>query len=458
VRQTTDEDSSASAGVAFPNTAAWRSTPRTVSLQESYRSVAVPRTGAWDRKLLAFAGPGFLVAVGYMDPGNWATDLAAGSAFGYRLLAVVLLSSLMAMVLQALAVRLGIATGRDLAQACRDRFSPPISFGLWVLAEIGICACDLAELLGTALGLKLLLGVPLLLGVCLTTLDVILVLALQRGGFRRLEAIVVSLMVVVGACFAVQVALARPVWGEVVAGFVPTQDLVTDPRMVYLAIGILGATIMPHNLYLHSSIVQTRRFDLDDMGRRLAARMVTWDSTLALTLAMLINAAILVLAAASFHANGAMHVNDISQAHTLLTPLLGAGAAALFAIALLAAGQNASVTATLAGQIVMEGFLRLRLSPWKRRLLTRLLAVVPAIAVIGLNGERALGDLLILSQVVLSLQLPFAVVPLAWLTGDRARMGPLVSPAWLQVLAWAIGLVIVALNLTLLKGVFESLL
>jgi manganese transport protein len=457
VRQSADETTSPSAGTAFPNASAWRSTPRTVSLQESYRSVAVPRTGSWDRKLLAFAGPGFLVAVGYMDPGNWATDLAAGSAFGYRLLAVVLLSSLMAIVLQALAARLGIATGRDLAQACRDRFSPPVSFALWVLAEIGICACDLAELLGTALGLKLLLGIPLLLGVCLTTLDVMLVLALQRGGFRRLEAVVISLLILVGACFAVQVTLARPDWSQVAAGFVPSGELVADPRMLYLAIGILGATIMPHNLYLHSSIVQTRRFDLDNAGRKLAARMAAWDSGLALLLAMMVNAAILVLAAATFHATGATTVTDISQAHTMLAPLLGGGAAVLFAVALLAAGQNASVTATLAGQIVMEGFLRLRLEPWKRRLATRLLAVIPAIIVIGLNGERALGDLLILSQVILSLQLPFAVVPLAWLTGDHARMGELVSPRWLRALAWAIALVIVVLNATLLKGVVETL-
>jgi manganese transport protein len=456
LRQTTDEDSSPFAGAAFPNAAAWRSTPRTVSLQESYRSVAVPRTGSWGRKLLAFAGPGFLVAVGYMDPGNWATDLAAGSGFGYRLLAVVLLSSLMAIVLQALAARLGIATGRDLAQACRDRFSPPVSFALWVLAEIGICACDLAELLGTALGLKLLLGIPLLLGVCLTTLDVMLVLALQRGGFRKLEAIIVSLLILVGVCFAVQIALARPVWSQVATGFVPSSQIISDPRMLYLAIGILGATIMPHNLYLHSSIVQTRRFDLDEMGRRLAARMAAWDSSLALILAMLVNAAILVLAAATFHAAGANEVTDISQAHTLLTPMLGAGAATLFAVALLAAGQNASVTATLAGQIVMEGFLRLRLSPWKRRLATRLVAVIPAILVIGLHGEKALGDLLILSQVILSLQLPFAVVPLAWLTGDSARMGRLVSPAWLQGLAWLIAMVIAVLNLTLLNGLLQS--
>ena len=296
MRQDADNDSRV--GEAFPNPSAWRSSPTSVSLEESYRSVAVPRTGSWGRKLFAFAGPGFLVAVGYMDPGNWATDLAAGSAFGYRLLAVVLLSSLMAIVLQALAARLGIATGRDLAQACRDRFSPPVSFALWVLAEIGICACDLAELLGTALGLKLLLGIPLLFGVCLTTLDVMLVLALQRGGFRRLEAIVVSLLLLVGACFAVQLVLARPDWSHVAAGFIPSAELVSDPRMLYLAIGILGATIMPHNLYLHSSIVQTRRFRLDEAGRRLAARMATWDSTLALLLAMLVNAAILVLAAA----------------------------------------------------------------------------------------------------------------------------------------------------------------
>lgn len=456
MRQATDAPATPG-GPAFPHAEAWRSTPHTVSLEENYRSIAVPRTGSWGRRLLAFAGPGFLVAVGYMDPGNWATDLAAGSAFGYRLLAVVLLSSLMAIVLQALAARLGIATGRDLAQACRDRFSPPVSFGLWILAEIGICACDLAELLGTALGLKLLFGVPLLLGVCLTALDVMLVLALQRGGFRRLEALVLSLLVLVGVCFSVQVALARPDWRQLAAGFVPSAELITDPKMLYLAIGILGATIMPHNLYLHSSIVQTRRFGLDAAGRRSAAHMAAWESSLSLLLAMLINAAILVLAAATFHSVGRTDVTDIAQAHTMLVPLLGAGAAALFAVALLAAGQNASLTATLAGQIVMEGFVRLRLAPWKRRLVTRLIAIVPAFAIIALNGERALGELLILSQVILSLQLPFAVAPLVWLTSDRARMGALVSPRWLRWLAWTIALVIIGLNLTLLGQVFTGL-
>jgi manganese transport protein len=456
MRQSSDDGASPTTGSVFTNPAAWRSTPAAASLPETFRSVAVPRTRSFIRRLMAFAGPGFLVAVGYMDPGNWATDLAAGSAFGYRLLAVVLLSSLMAIVLQTLAARLGVATGRDLAQACRDRFSPPVGFALWVLAEIGICACDLAELLGTALGLKLLFGVPLLLGVCLTTLDVMVVLALQRRGFRKLEAAVVALLLLIGACFAIQVALARPDWAAVAAGFVPQGGIVSDPSQLYLAIGILGATIMPHNLYLHSSIVQTRRFSLDEAGRRMAARMATLESGLALSLAMLVNAAILILAAATFHAAGAGHVADIAQAHAMLAPMLGTGAAILFAVALLAAGQNASVTATLAGQIVMEGFLRLKLAPWKRRLLTRLLAVIPAIVVIGLHGEKAMGDLLILSQVVLSLQLPFAVAPLVWLTGDKARMGSLVSPPWLRLLAWTIALVIITLNLTLLAALVRA--
>jgi manganese transport protein len=419
------------------------------SLPEAFRTVEVPSTGL-ARKLVAFIGPGFLVAVGYMDPGNWATDLAAGSAFGYRLLAVVLLSSIMAILLQALAARLGIATGADLAQACRRYFSPPVNRVLWVLAEIGICACDLAELLGTALGLKLLFGIPLFIGVCLTCVDVLLILALQRYGFRKLESFVIALMAVIVLCFAAQLALASPDLGEVARGFVPTTPIVTDPAMLYVAIGILGATVMPHNLYLHSSIIQTRRYPLTPAGRREAARFATLESSVTLTLAMFINAAILILAAATFHAGGYGEVAEIADAHQMLTPLLGPAAAMLFAVALLASGQNASITATLAGQIVMEGFVRLRLAPWKRRLVTRAIAATPAILVVGIQGESGVGELLILSQVILSFQLPFAVVPLVAFTADRRKMGELASPRAVTVAAWAVAALIVLLNVTLL--------
>jgi manganese transport protein len=417
------------------------------------RSLPGPGRGFW-RRLLAFIGPGYLVAVGYMDPGNWATDIAGGSAFGYTLLSVVLLSSLMAMLLQGLALRLGIATGRDLAQACRDRFSRPVVLALWLLCEVAIIACDLAEVVGTAIALKLLFGLPLLAGALLTTLDTLLVLLLQRYGFRRLEAFIMSLLAIIALCFAVELALAQPVWGDVLKGLMPTTEIVTNPQMLLIAIGILGATVMPHNLYLHSALVQTRRVEPTVAGKQEATRLATIDSTVALVLAFFVNAAILIVAAAAFHVAGRNDVADIEQAHALLAPLLGVPvASAIFAVALLASGQNSTVTATLAGQIVMEGFLELRLPPWLRRMVTRLLAVVPAVVVLAIFGDGGTTPLLILSQVVLSLQLPFAVLPLVLFTGDRRLMGALVTPPAWRVLAWLVAAAIVGLNLTLLADV-----
>jgi manganese transport protein len=425
----------------------WQQPAGAVSLPEVHGTIAVPLTGGFWRKLFAFAGPGYLVAVGYMDPGNWATDLAGGARYGYRLLSVIMISNLMAILLQALAARLGIASGRDLAQACRDSYSKPVAIGLWIVCEIAIAACDLAEVIGAAIALHLLFGLPLIWGVCLTGLDTLVVLALQHRGFRYVEALVVALIFCIAACFAVEIVLARPDVGALVAGFVPTPRIVADPDMLYIAIGILGATVMPHNLYLHSSIVQTRKYSDTVTSKREAIRFATIDSTVALMSALFINSAILVMAAAVFHRTGHQEVADITVAHALLAPLLGLkAAAALFAIALLLSGQNATLTGTLAGQIVMEGFLRLRLRPWLRRLVTRLLAIVPAILVIGAYGEGGAGPLLILSQVILSLQLPFAVFPLVAFTGDRRKMGDFASPGWLRALAWPVAVVIAALN------------
>lgn len=428
--------------------------PALPSLSEVHRSLPVVRQGPFWRKLLAFGGPGYLVAVGYMDPGNWATDIAGGSAFGYTLLSVILLSNLMAILLQALAVRLGIATGLDLAQACRAHYPPPVALALWVLCELAIVACDLAELIGTAIALNLLFGIPLVWGVCLTAVDVLLVLLLQRKGFRYLEAFIISLLLVIAGCFGLQILMARPDAAGVLAGLVPTTAIVTDPAMLYVAIGILGATVMPHNLYLHSAIVQTRRFEPTVAGRRQAIRFATLDSTIALMLALFINAAILIVAASVFHAEGRTDVAEIQDAYHLLAPMLGVPAAStLFAIALLASGQNSAVTATLAGQVVMEGFLRLRLAPWLRRMITRLLAIVPAVIVAALYGESGTARLLILSQVILSMQLPFAVVPLVRFTADRATMGVFASAWWLRSLAWAVAALIIGLNLKLLADV-----
>ncbi len=427
----------------------WRKDRGEAPLSEVHRSIALP-TGSW-RRFAAFLGPGYMVAVGYMDPGNWATSLAGGSRFGYALLVVALVSNLMAIVLQALCARLAIASGRDLAQACRDAFPRYISIPLWIAAETAIIATDIAEVIGTAIGLNLLFGVPLELGVLITALDVFLILWLQNKGFRWLEAFIVTLLGVIAVCFAIQIALADPDWGGVIRGFAPTTQILTNPAMLYLALGILGATVMPHNLYLHSAIVQTRDYGDSLPEKREALKFATWDSTIALTFALLVNASILILAAASFNAAGQTDVVELGQAHLLLGPLLGAGIApSLFAIALLACGLNSTVTATLAGQAVMEGFLQIRLPPALRRLITRGLAIIPAAAVTLIYGASGTGRLLILTQVVLSLQLSFAVVPLVMFTADRRKMGALVAPRWLVMLASLIAVVIVALNLKLL--------
>jgi manganese transport protein len=426
------------------------------SLPESYRTVAVPPSGAaWWRKLGAFAGPGYLVAVGYMDPGNWATGIAGGSAFGYTLLSVILLSNLMAMVLQALAAKLGIVTGLDLAQACREHYSRPVRWFLWVMCELAIIATDLAEVIGTAIALQLLFGIPLIWGVCLTALDVFLILALQRRGFRRLEAFIISLLVIIGGCFMVELLLSQPSLAGIASGLVPDAEVVTNPAMLFIAIGIIGATVMPHNLYLHSSIVQTRSFERSETGKKEAVRFATIDSCIALGFALFINGAILILAASTFHVAGRTDVAEIQDAHQLLAPMLGAGiASTLFAVALLASGQNSTITATLAGQIVMEGFLHIRLPAWLRRLVTRLIAIVPAAVVAMMYGTSGTAKLLVLSQVILSLQLPFAVVPLVKFTSDRTKMGAFVNPVWLKTVAWTISTLIIALNLKLLHDFF----
>lgn len=424
------------------------------SLGAMHASVAVPRGGLGWRRFLAFLGPGYMVSVGYMDPGNWATDIAGGSHFGYLLLSVILLSNLMAIVLQGLAARLGIATGLDLAQACRAHYSKPVNLLLWLACEAAIVACDLAEVIGTAIALKLLFGIPLTAGAIITSIDALLVLYLMRRGFRALEAFVIALLTVIFVCFLVQIVLAAPPLREVLAGFIPRTQVVTDPAALYLAIGIIGATVMPHNLYLHSSIVQTRAYERTDQGRRSALRWALADSTIALSLALFVNAAILILAAAVFHAHGRTDVQEIEQAHELLAPMLGVGlASTLFAVALLASGINSTVTATLAGQIVMEGFLHLRLPSWARRLLTRGLAIIPVVAVTSLYGEQGTAKLLVLSQVVLSMQLPFAVIPLVRFVTDKRRMGPLVVRRGLAWLAWAIAALIVVLNLKLLADI-----
>jgi manganese transport protein len=427
-----------------------------VSLPEVHRTIPVPKSLGFWRKMLAFSGPGYLVAVGYMDPGNWATDLAGGSAFGYTLLSVVLLSSLMAILLQTLSARLGIVTGRDLAQACRDEYSRPVGIGLWVLAEIGICACDLAEVIGSAIALNLLFSIPLVIGVCVTALDVLVVMLLQNRGFRYLETLVISLIVIIGGCFLLEVVFSRPSPLEVLAGFVPRSEILNNPGMLYVAIGILGATVMPHNLYLHSSIIQTRKYEQNAEGKREAIRFATLDATFALTIALFINAAILIVSAATFHTRGQHDVAEIQDAYQLLSGTLSVPiASAVFAIALLASGQNSTLTGTLAGQIVMEGFLNIRLRPWLRRLITRLIAIIPAVIVTALAGASGTARLLILSQVILSLQLSFAVVPLVMFTGDRRKMGDFASPPWLKVLAWLATVLIAVLNAILLFYTFR---
>ncbi len=438
----------------------WRYPRTQLSLPESHGTVLVPsgtRGLPFLRKALAFAGPGYMVAVGYMDPGNWATDLAGGARFGYTLLSVILLSNLTAILLQSLSLKLGIVTGRDLAQACRDHYSRPVSFGLWVLCEIAIAACDLAEVIGSAIALNLLFGIPLIWGVCLTALDVLLILLLQNKGFRWLEAFVIALVIIVGVCFAVDVLLARPSIAAIAAGLIPSAQIVTNPAMLYIAIGILGATVMPHNLYLHSAIVQTRKIGPDQASKREAIRFATFDSTVALLFAFFINAAILIMSAATFHFSGNQEVAEIGEAYRLLTPLLGATVAStLFAVALLASGQNSTITGTLAGQIVMEGFLNIRLPAWLRRLITRLIAIIPAVIVTALYGEKGTGALLILSQVILSLQLSFAVVPLVQFTSERGKMGPFTNGPVLKTVAWVVATVIIGLNGWLLVGTFRE--
>jgi manganese transport protein len=433
----------------------WRRRSGQVSLPEVHRSVVVPETASFWRKLIAFSGPGFLVAVGYMDPGNWATDLAGGARFGYALLSVIMISNLMAILLQHLCIKLGVATGRDLAQACRDHYSTPTVWALWILCEIAIAACDLAEVVGSAIGLQLLFGIPLVWGCIITALDVLAVLYLQTKGFRYIEAIVITLIIVIGSCFAAELIFSRPSIVGVALGFLPGPGIVTNQEMLYVSIGILGATVMPHNLYLHSSIVQTRKFEQTPVGKREAIKFATIDSSLALMFALFINAAILVVSAAAFHWSGHQDVAEIQHAYKLLTPLLGVSAASiLFAVALLASGQNSTLTGTLAGQIVMEGFLNFRITPWLRRLITRLIAIVPAVLVISIFGEGKTTELLIASQVALSMQLGFAVWPLMRFTSEKAKMGEFANRLWIRILGWTVAWIIIVLNLKLLLDTF----
>ena len=433
----------------------WRLAPGSPSLAEVHRSIAVPKNLGFWRKLLAFSGPGYLVAVGYMDPGNWATDLAGGSAFGYTLLSVILLSNLMAILLQSLCAKLGIVTGRDLAQACRDHYSKPTAIGLWILCEIAICACDLAEVIGSAIALNLLFGIPLMWGVCITALDVLAVMYLQNKGFRWIEALVITLIVTIGACFLAEIIFSRPSLSGVLSGFLPRAEILKNTQMLYVAIGILGATVMPHNLYLHSSIVQTRKYEQTEEGKREAIKFATIDSTTALMCALFINAAILIVSAATFYSRGNHEVAEIQDAFRLLSPMLGVPlASGVFALALLASGQNSTLTGTLAGQIVMEGFLNIRLRPWLPRLITRAIAIVPAVIITALYGEGGTAKLLVLSQVILSMQLSFAVVPLILFTSDRHKMGSFANPMWVNVLAWTTAVIIIILNGKLLADTF----
>ena len=440
-------------------TAPWRFMRRAEerSLSEVHSTIAVPLGGSWLRRLIAFSGPGYMVSVGYMDPGNWATDIAGGSKFGYTLLSVIMISNLMAILLQALAARLGIATGRDLAQACRDAYPRPVGFALWFACELAIIACDLAEVIGTAIALKLLFGLPLIAGALITGLDAFLILLLMNKGFRFLEAFIIALLVVIATCFLIQILLAAPPIAAVLGGFIPSREIFLNSEMLYIAIGILGATVMPHNLYLHSSIVQTRRIADTNEGRRNAVRWATTDSTIALMLALFVNASILIVAAAVFNAGGKTEVAEIEEAYALLSPLLGAGiASVLFAVALLASGLNSTVTATLAGQIVMEGFLRIRLAQWARRLLTRAIAIVPVVVVTAIYGEHGTAKLLIFSQVALSMQLPFAVIPLVQFVSNRQKMGALAISRPVVALSWAVAAAIVILNIKLLSDTLSG--
>ncbi len=434
---------------------AWRRSAGRVSLSEVHRSIIVPTTASFWRKLIAFSGPGFLVAVGYMDPGNWATDLAGGAQFGYSLLAVIMIANFMAILLQHLCIKLGVATGRDLAQACRDHYSTPAVWFLWVICELAIAACDLAEVVGSAIGLQLLFGIPLVWGCLITASDVLLVLYLQTKGFRYIEAIVITLIATIGSCFAAELFFSKPSVTGVLLGFIPSSNIVANQGMLYVSIGILGATVMPHNLYLHSSIVQTRKFEQTLEGKREAIKFATIDSSVALMFALFINGAILILSAAVFHWSGHRDVAEIQDAYKLLSPLLGVGVASiLFAVALLASGQNSTLTGTLAGQIVMEGFLNFRITPWLRRLITRFIAIVPAVIVISIFGEGKTTELLIVSQVVLSMQLGFAVWPLMRFTGEKAKMGEFANGLWVKILGWTTAGIIILLNVKLLLDTF----
>ena len=432
-----------------PPERAWRLPSGTPSLSEVHRTIPVPAGLSFWRKMLAFSGPGYLVAVDYMDPGNWETDLAGGSAFGYRLLSIILISNLMAILLQSLCAKLGIVTGRDLAQACRDHYSKPVSIVLWLLCEGAICACDLAEVIGSAIALNLLFKIPLVWGVCITALDVLAVMYLQNKGFRYIEALVVTLIVTIGGCFLMEIIFSKPAFSEVMGGFVPKFEIINNTEMLYVAIGILGATVMPHNLYLHSSIVQTRKYEQNAAGKAEAIKFATLDSTVALMFALFINAAILIVSAATFHGTGEK-VESIERAYELFPSFLGV----TFALALLASGQNSTLTGTLAGQIVMEGFLNIRLRPWLRRLITRLIAIVPAVIVTALYGASGTTKLLVLSQVILSMQLSFAVIPLIMFTSSRVKMGEFVNPLWIRILAWMTAGIIVSLNVKYLLDFF----
>ncbi|HKT07566.1 MAG TPA: Nramp family divalent metal transporter [Gemmatimonadaceae bacterium] len=455
-RLTEREQSGSETPESRPAHPGWRRARVTPSLAEAYRTVAIPGLSRW-RKALAFAGPGFLVAVGYMDPGNWATSLAGGSSFGYTLLSVIVISNILAILLQALAAKLGIATGRDLAQAVRDSYSRPTVILHWLLCEVAIAACDLAEVIGSAIALNLLFNIPIVVGVLLTGLDVLIILVLQHRGYRTLEALVIALIGTIGVCFIFEIVVSRPDLPAAARGLLPSIEIVRNPAMLYLAIGILGATVMPHNLYLHSSIVQTRRYDETSRGKREAIRYAILDSTAALMGALFINAAILVVAAATFYRSGHTEVAEIQDAYKLLTPLLGVGGAStVFALALLASGQNSTLTGTLAGQITMEGFLDIRMRPWLRRLLTRGIAIVPALITAAYFGESGTAKLLILSQVVLSMQLSFAVFPLVIFTSSKAKMGEYVNPPWLKRLAYTVAFVIAGLNLWLLTQVVRG--
>lgn len=425
------------------------------SLAEVHKSIPIPAHYSPWRKMLAFAGPGFLVAVGYMDPGNWATDLAGGAKFGYTLLTVILISNFFAMLLQHLALKLGIVTGRDLAQMCRENFSKPVAIFLWLMAEVMIIACDLAELLGSAVALYLLFNIPIIYGVLITAFDVLIILVLQNKGFRYLEAFIITLIATIAAIFLGEIIISAPALAPVLAGFIPTAQVVFNPEMLYIAIGILGATVMPHNLYLHSAIVQTRNYEETPKGKKEAIKYATIDSTFALSLALFVNAAILIVAAATFHFSGYQEVADIEEAYKLLSPLLGVSfASILFAVALLASGQNSTITGTLAGQIIMEGFINLKIKPWLRRMITRLIAIVPAVIFIGIYGSSSVTDLLIFSQVVLSLQLSFAVFPLLYFTASKRIMGEFANSKTLNLFAWVIGIIIASLNLWLLSNIF----